>query len=574
MAINLRDSYSKVKWDLASKRLDFEPWGKTDDTGRGIIITLVQNSVIITPSTETIRMWFQKPDGTDGYIAATLEGGKFYIENMSQVFAVPGIVYAEFEINQGTEFVRSMTFSIMVYKSNKSDVIVSSNDYSALQAALGEFGSLKQEFEEVIAGVTVDAEVINARGGKVNLDARLDGVDTSLAAVQNRVDDIITTPVPVGEVIAQEIIDARQGEGSIGANISWVKSQLMSNGNYLFNSAIGLRKWRRALADIKSGNTVIYDIVIHGDSNADGAGLPIPDWITKGFVAQFKDRIKALYGDVGSGFIEGRYPFLEPSLYWTLNGAWADGGGISGFSLNTYSLATNVPGESATITFEGTGVKVLLTKTWWTGDVQISVDGGASETISTYFEGDAQGIWYTKTGLVDGEHTITITNVTQTILNGITPLKGTAGIRVNNIGRFGLATGAAFHPHSLRNAKAFAPILTIIPLISNDYGGQNPIADYKNLVQAAITQALTYGDCLLFSVGTRTDDTSNPIKQMEYVNAMADLSILNNCAFLDLYGKWGCGKLANEVYGYIADGVHPTLAGHTDIANMLIGALL
>jgi len=28
------------------------------------------------------------------------------------------------------------------------------------------------------------------------------------------------------------------------------------------------------------------------------------------------------------------------------------------------------------------------------------------------------------------------------------------------------------------------------------------------------------------------------------------------------------------VYGFIADGVHPTLAGHTDMANTLIGALL
>ena len=151
MAINLRDSYSKVTWDLGSKKMKAEPWGKTDDTGRGIIVTLAQNSVIVTPTTETLRMSFVKPDGTDGYIPATLEGGKYYIENMSQVFAVPGKVYAELELDDGTEFIKSITFVIEVYESQQSSQIVSSNDYTALQAEVLKINSFASQLAETVA---------------------------------------------------------------------------------------------------------------------------------------------------------------------------------------------------------------------------------------------------------------------------------------------------------------------------------------------------------------------------------------------------------------------------------------
>jgi len=64
---------------------------------------------------------------------------------------------------------------------------------------------------------------------KTKLSKAPDDTNASLAAVTTRVNDIITTPVPVGEVIAQEIIDARQGKLSVGANITEVKTQLADN---------------------------------------------------------------------------------------------------------------------------------------------------------------------------------------------------------------------------------------------------------------------------------------------------------------------------------------------------------
>lgn len=71
-----------------------------------------------------------------------------------------------------------------------------------------------------------------------------DIIDSELFNIGVRVDDILTTPVPTGEVIAQEIIDARQGEASLGANITKIRLEksyvLKSNDNLqtILNSGI------------------------------------------------------------------------------------------------------------------------------------------------------------------------------------------------------------------------------------------------------------------------------------------------------------------------------------------------
>lgn len=59
-----------------------------------------------------------------------------------------------------------------------------------------------------------------------SLSALTTDVNAQLAETGQRIDNIVTTPVPTGEIIAQEIIDARQGALSVGANISEVKSQV------------------------------------------------------------------------------------------------------------------------------------------------------------------------------------------------------------------------------------------------------------------------------------------------------------------------------------------------------------
>lgn len=67
------------------------------------------------------------------------------------------------------------------------------------------------------------------------VDAFAGQVSAQLAETGQRIDNLVTTPVPTGEIIAEEIIDARDGEVSVGAKIRSVDVQLAQNAEQLIN---------------------------------------------------------------------------------------------------------------------------------------------------------------------------------------------------------------------------------------------------------------------------------------------------------------------------------------------------
>ena len=78
---NFRDSYFQVDWDLTSKRLRGTYWGKQYDTGRGFAVTVISDGQVVAPTTEVLRLKWEKPDITSGYVNATIVDGKFIVEN-------------------------------------------------------------------------------------------------------------------------------------------------------------------------------------------------------------------------------------------------------------------------------------------------------------------------------------------------------------------------------------------------------------------------------------------------------------------------------------------------------------
>lgn len=69
-----------------------------------------------------------------------------------------------------------------------------------------------------------NVNVFNSNADKIDTFADL--VDTQLADTDKRIDNLVATPVPTGEIIAEEIIDARDGEVSVGAKIRSIDAQL------------------------------------------------------------------------------------------------------------------------------------------------------------------------------------------------------------------------------------------------------------------------------------------------------------------------------------------------------------
>ena len=82
-------------------------------------------------------------------------------------------------------------------------------------------------------------------------------------------------------------------------------------------------------------------------------------------------------------------------------------------------------GSTATVTFTGTGIQVMGEQYTDQGNIGISIDGGAQQTIST-LPADGQRhsnvAVYTATGLTAGNHTIVVTKLsgTYTTLDGFT----------------------------------------------------------------------------------------------------------------------------------------------------------
>lgn len=181
--VNFRDSYFQVDWDLTAKRLKGTYWGKQYDTGRGFAVTVINGGQVVTPTTEVLRLKWEKPDGTAGYVNATIVNGKFIVENIDQMFTVHGSVRADFELSVAGEFVASITFYVNVEKAVAVDAVASSSQFTALQDAVGSVDSLQQQFNNVVANVTVDSEVIAARGAEATLGERLDSTDVYLAEI-------------------------------------------------------------------------------------------------------------------------------------------------------------------------------------------------------------------------------------------------------------------------------------------------------------------------------------------------------------------------------------------------------
>ena len=122
---------------------------KQGDTARGAIVTLAAGGSIIEPTTEQVRIYAKKQDGTKIYNDCTIQEGRVKVKFTNQFLSVPGHLPVEIEIVSGDEILSTPIFIIQVLPSNiDSQAIESSNEFTALQAALAEANSYKEEYQK------------------------------------------------------------------------------------------------------------------------------------------------------------------------------------------------------------------------------------------------------------------------------------------------------------------------------------------------------------------------------------------------------------------------------------------
>lgn len=363
-------------------------------------------------------------------------------------------------------------------------------------------------------------------------------------------------------------------------------SQAKMQNGFVYNQAPNLKHWRSALAQLKAGANKIINLNFIGDSITEGglsgggaaSGSTPSSYLNNGYVGRVRSALASKYGDQGTGYISVYYPHSSP--FWTFGSGWSQ----SSYGTTGYSQFTSTNGATASYTFTGTGFVLLTVQTSSAGSLSVSIDGGAATIYNLNNATTNYCYPITISGLTNGSHTISITTQLTTgqfswILGGYPTNANTAGIRVNNCARWGTIAQDSGQASSsvIAEIDYWTPTLTVIALTANDFAAQTSLANYQLYLQSIINHALSYGDCILMSIGMRSDVLSPTISQASYIQTMQNLALQNNCVYLDMWDRWGgSASYAQSFLNFYGSGekVHPNDYGHQDIATAILNVIL
>jgi len=379
---------------------------------------------------------------------------------------------------------------------------------------------------------------------------------------------------------------------AMGCQVDWALSS--AGVDYAYNLDNGLGRWRAALADLQGGSSKLYNVCVLGDSIAEGreAGsgamqntTNVTGWMNDGFPGLIRAAFQARgYADGGIGFFPSQYPQSLATKIYTY-APRADWSQLSGYGVASTAMLSSQATDTVAFTFSGTGVGVIVEESPLSGPFSVTIDRGSVNNFNAYNTSTTAPLVVTVTGLTNSPHTCVVKGYI--LFLGSFPIVKSSGIRVNtcayggatieNLGGGFYKSGETSVPQVLAaEINVFTPVLTIIQAGFNDYAAQTPIATYTAAMQQVISDALQYGDVIILSPEPFVvSSTSIPLSA--YVNADLQLAKINNCAFLDLYGRWGGDILLSypQTLGFIPNenDAHPNDYGHKDIANFILSAL-
>ena len=210
-----------------------------DIASRYLLFHLLDGDKPFDLSNKTVRVYAIKPDKTEIFNDLTINDarkGYCTLELTSQCLASAGVVKMELYISESGKVLTSIPFELEVIKCiNTTDSIISTNEFSALNEALGSL----QDYNNL------KSEVIQARKTYVNVGARLNDFDWQLDNIENekatkqevdverkRIDSF--TSLDEGSTTGDaELIDGRTGaDGVVYSNIgNAIRTQVTNTNN-------------------------------------------------------------------------------------------------------------------------------------------------------------------------------------------------------------------------------------------------------------------------------------------------------------------------------------------------------
>ena len=627
---NFRDSYYKVSWDLATNPLQGIYWGKQYDTGRGFVVTVINGDQVVTATNEVLRLKWEKPDNTTGYVKATIVNGKFIIENIDQMFTVQGSVRADFELSVGGKFVASTTFHVNVEKAVAVDSIESSSDFTALQDALADvdgmqaqvnavgarldstdaqLNDIEQDFtqhkldyaeevgtvanltttsKEVVGAVNeLDAlkadlsEIEAARGTEPTLGARLDSTDAQLNDIE--------------QDFTQHKLDYEELEGVNDGAVTPEKTSFISSSKNLFN---------KNTASI--GNIIIETSGNLGISN----NFTVSDFIkvTAGLQYVYTDNssVRVVFFDANKSYLSGiksatkpitvpegaeylRFHFATTNKNQAVIDAMQFEEGIVSTNYEPYDIyyldksiiandgneTTHLTGKSIVFFGDsitgayalGTGYPATVEKMLGNISYNCGFSGSRMTTLNTLENRDPYSMVQIVNAIDTGDWTAQEAN--KAIDNNITEKLGVLrGVDFNNvdIATIFYGTNDFTGGIDIDNENDKLDVTTFCGAAR--YSVKKLLEKYPHLKIVLIS--VTWRT--LFTGGyPETETNSKGVYLHEYVTALKDVATEFHIPFIDMYNDLGLNKYNYELYTF--DGLHPNPDGRVMIGNRIASQL-
>jgi lysophospholipase L1-like esterase len=302
------------------------------------------------------------------------------------------------------------------------------------------------------------------------------------------------------------------------------------------------------------------NIVIIGDSVGEGTGATTR---ANGWAYLLASRLKVAQGDAGPGFLG-----LHRTDLYTFTGTW---GPYTTFGPDTQYAA------GSTNTIAMSAQTCLSYKVYFLGttSIDLQVDGGSwVETVGVLPSG---GSIYTATISAGslGSHTLGIRPhaATTAYVLGVTPVVSATGVTVNNLSVVG-STTATWGTYSNQTNILYNlnPNLVIVSLGINDVANLVSAVDYTTRMGVITAQATARGANVLilgenptFRTGTAPDNVIQ--------GAQKALAVAGGFDYINSVDRWGSYTAANAA-GMMSDTLHPSTAGHLDIADFVTQHLL
>lgn len=364
---------------------------------------------------------------------------------------------------------------------------------------------------------------------------------------------------------------------------------------YNFNPSTNLTRWRRALANVKSG-TANARLLCAGDSTTFGVGSNGTQNTGDLIQLSFPTQLAQLFNSAGinahansimsNGADFGVSQFTVTHINNDNRVTWGSGWTTNGLNSLGGGMYCNTAGNAGAMSFLPT-TNVDTFKVYYlanatsTATFTLDLNGSGTATINQQ-TGEPSVQVATITGTL-GSNTLNIkwaSGSTQLFIVGIEAYDSSKKwVDVINSGWSGsTAENWAFIDSFFWDVTKvlqnnIQPDLMILNLGINDWNGGNTgtptqLASFQTAMQVIITAGLVHGDVIIMTPAPTEASTQTLAIQQKYINVMYSLAASNNIPLIDMWARFVSWEVSNPL-GFYFNFAHPSGSGYADNAIQL-----